>query len=1008
MHFITCLYGRFLVFFLYCNSTFASPLPEPSNTSDMGSQDRSSTFQIFADGTQDLAALLGLFATDSVERFCTDYGQGALCVAVSHCSVLGFLGWVRAMVKLGIGAKACEGVGFPTANLRNLLGVAVQDRLSPNELTELNYVSQVYYQESVCWKLEKKILHTKDSLAIFGLEPENLHESRQQNEYIDQDPRGSPCKRLSRMRMYEETWFPYGSPQYFLKKKLKNFEEWLMTMALNDRPFFALILQMETHIMHVARRLRPRMIVIPVFHVASSAATALTLLPFSKEWSWTRILGCVGFMSSTVFCSLMWCTVYHVEQLPASTLWNEQTTRSRYLAFFYTGPGYVVFQARGLIGTSSGHWSTVLRFMSIGFAALATISYVCQYIEIRKTSAAQSGNWLGIQAGLALLRLAVWVLGSSQFLPKFTLDHTQPLLRFRFRCFVRWRFQISIPSCRRDTTCPYIKIPTLNTTARYTEVFRPCCISEKASHSKEYPKYVVEDELVIAWAMTRSQGAMLTIPRWILDCLFLHSDREFGELFSCWIELWDTEYDDLWGNNCLARLGRTSTIMTSAISANSKKGQGHDDTLPNAEIRSQNRYHGQHATMSGALVQDDGDALRCKARKSFDEFTANEGPSTSADFTSSNMHAFGERSLESWPKEVHVRNGEEVLRHLEASTGKEAPHISGCQKQNIGMEADTCSENYSNHYQAMSEPVTPPGNTNETSVLERSSSWPISSAEFNFRANKFTIFRPFTTPPLSEPMYTTTTHSRRSYESYEWNPSCNRVPMPRDFPEDDFFQIPGVQQCFESTQFWDIDPTTFVQWLCVRLRDETPESLASMAPNIIFVGCRIFKTEGGVQLWPGYYEKHQVYPRSKYHRESYVTFLFPSSNTTPLLFACTSCNRHQEDYDTRLQFGMSHPHCGSGCNAREKVYFDTLSYVHGLLSKMIWAVEKESNGDELVAAGTCGRRRTPSSEGRRRMPVRGRPNRVGGNRMARSTYATSAASPRSEGGRATGVSIAGC
>ena len=149
MHFITCLYGRFLVFFLYCNSTFASPLPEPSNTSDMGSQDRSSTFQIFADGTQDLAALLGLFATDSVERFCTDYGQGALCVAVSHCSVLGFLGWVRAMVKLGIGAKACEGVGFPTANLRNLLGVAVQDRLSPNELTELNYVSQVYLPSPV-------------------------------------------------------------------------------------------------------------------------------------------------------------------------------------------------------------------------------------------------------------------------------------------------------------------------------------------------------------------------------------------------------------------------------------------------------------------------------------------------------------------------------------------------------------------------------------------------------------------------------------------------------------------------------------------------------------------------------------------------------------------------------------------------------------------------------------------------------------------------------------------
>lgn len=81
---------------------------------DAESGNRDSTFQVLADGTQDLAALLGLFATDSVERYSVDYSRGYLSVAMATCSLIGILGYVRALVKLAMGSQACQDSAFPT------------------------------------------------------------------------------------------------------------------------------------------------------------------------------------------------------------------------------------------------------------------------------------------------------------------------------------------------------------------------------------------------------------------------------------------------------------------------------------------------------------------------------------------------------------------------------------------------------------------------------------------------------------------------------------------------------------------------------------------------------------------------------------------------------------------------------------------------------------------------------------------------------------------------------
>jgi len=80
-----------------------------------------STFQALAAGTEDLAALVGLFATDSVERYAIDYSRGYLSVAMAHCSVLGILGYVRAIVKIAMGTAACEKAAFPTGRQKALL-----------------------------------------------------------------------------------------------------------------------------------------------------------------------------------------------------------------------------------------------------------------------------------------------------------------------------------------------------------------------------------------------------------------------------------------------------------------------------------------------------------------------------------------------------------------------------------------------------------------------------------------------------------------------------------------------------------------------------------------------------------------------------------------------------------------------------------------------------------------------------------------------------------------------
>jgi len=79
------------------DSSSAPPATEFADAPDEASRDNS--FQILADGTQELSALLGLFATESVENYAVDFGRPFLAVAMASASMLGVLGWIKAMVR---------------------------------------------------------------------------------------------------------------------------------------------------------------------------------------------------------------------------------------------------------------------------------------------------------------------------------------------------------------------------------------------------------------------------------------------------------------------------------------------------------------------------------------------------------------------------------------------------------------------------------------------------------------------------------------------------------------------------------------------------------------------------------------------------------------------------------------------------------------------------------------------------------------------------------------------
>ena len=93
-------------------STASEYLLSNPSYNDVTAASRADSFEALADGTQDLAALVGSFATDGVGRYAIDYTWGFLPPVTAPLPLSGLLGYVSALLKLSLGIVFWDQIGF--------------------------------------------------------------------------------------------------------------------------------------------------------------------------------------------------------------------------------------------------------------------------------------------------------------------------------------------------------------------------------------------------------------------------------------------------------------------------------------------------------------------------------------------------------------------------------------------------------------------------------------------------------------------------------------------------------------------------------------------------------------------------------------------------------------------------------------------------------------------------------------------------------------------------------
>lgn len=368
-------------YYLFCSLSPLVPsglgLPLGATTVGNGTSasepDRSSTFSLLADGTQDLAALVGLFATDSVERYATDHTRGSWCAALAPCSLLGILGWVRAMLKLAMGSEACENVGFPTTALRPLLGVSKRDKYPSDDVTEVRYTHRVEQDDTVIWSTTKVVTHTDDSMPLIEYVRIRLQNSRLQ--YGQFRKRATltlaipyPCNGGGSHTQ------PYSGGTGYIN--LPVFGEY----NFGDNIIWKQTIQMYRGM------LTNRSIGFLLLLSLSTCASTMVVLPMTEDLTWTRLSASLGLGSSLWIGSVLWKWVYegdiakvhrpnifHDNDIKLNGPWRWAQAPKDF-AFFKVDTGYVIFTPSPVQGVEM----FIVRSITAILATFAVTGYVCQ------------------------------------------------------------------------------------------------------------------------------------------------------------------------------------------------------------------------------------------------------------------------------------------------------------------------------------------------------------------------------------------------------------------------------------------------------------------------------------------------------------------------------------------------------------------------------------------------------------------------------------------------------
>ncbi|KAL8860633.1 MAG: hypothetical protein Q9178_002986 [Gyalolechia marmorata] len=136
----------------------------------------SGTVSDLASGSQDLAALLGLFCTDGVERNALACSFGYGTVVASSLSLLGVLGLVKSSIKLALGLKRCEQAGFNLDSLRGIFGYLEGESPSQGTKLESMVVKLSFADDGVRIEKERRWFSGGNTPIVdVGVGPGNLH-----------------------------------------------------------------------------------------------------------------------------------------------------------------------------------------------------------------------------------------------------------------------------------------------------------------------------------------------------------------------------------------------------------------------------------------------------------------------------------------------------------------------------------------------------------------------------------------------------------------------------------------------------------------------------------------------------------------------------------------------------------------------------------------------------------------------------------------------------------------
>ena len=237
--------------------------------------------------------------------------------------MLGLLGYVRALIKLGLGAEKCHNAGFDTRALRPLFGVPDFDRLPSDVLHDVHYVERMRLKNHVRWKLADTRKHTVDTMAALD-------------------------------------WaVPYYRPE---PNALV-----ICSVALN---VYSQKLRRSAHY------------IIPLLLAIFIGVTCFIISPFRGGFThrtWTMFYATFGLSFSLLISAVAWAWVYAQEQLPAgcedwilsraSTMsYRASEDKQDHFAFIGSGYSYVTFDlkvVRGRLRVSIRAMSLICAFSAI-------------------------------------------------------------------------------------------------------------------------------------------------------------------------------------------------------------------------------------------------------------------------------------------------------------------------------------------------------------------------------------------------------------------------------------------------------------------------------------------------------------------------------------------------------------------------------------------------------------------------------------------------------------------